>query len=90
MLKNEIWFGRHRRRCGDQASGGDNSYGTLYRIDLTTKKLQKLHDFCREAQCVDGGDPLGRVVQNGGSIFGVASIGGTGSSDAGAIYQYTP
>ena|SRR5947209_19907527 len=46
-----------------------NSYeGTLYRIDLATRKMKVLYDFCHPDFCTDGANPLGRLVQYGGSI----------------------
>jgi uncharacterized repeat protein (TIGR03803 family) len=74
------------------ASGGGNvsQTGTLYRIDLATKKLRVLYSFCRQGLCADGANPLGRVVQYGGSIFGVTLSGGSSSSSSGVIYQETP
>ncbi|MBV9913775.1 MAG: hypothetical protein JOZ93_14420, partial [Sinobacteraceae bacterium] len=65
--------------------------GVLYRIDLTTKKLKTLYDFCQisEPYCADGAGPVGRVVPYSGSIFGVTA-GGGGGLQPGVIYQYTP
>jgi uncharacterized repeat protein (TIGR03803 family) len=73
---------------GTASAAGAHSGGTLYRIDLTTRKLQVLHAFCKDTNCTDGGSPGGRIVQYEGRIFGVTH--GGGKFGDGVIYQYTP
>jgi uncharacterized repeat protein (TIGR03803 family) len=60
--------------------------GTLFEI-TTAGKLTTLYNFCSQANCADGYDPYGAVLDVDGNFYG-AALGGTNSS--GLIYKITP
>lgn len=73
---------------GGANCGSSNGCGTLYRMtpsgDLTT-----LYSFCSLANCADGEEPAGPLVQAGfGDIYGTTSFGG-GSVAYGTVFRIT-
>jgi uncharacterized repeat protein (TIGR03803 family) len=60
--------------------------GTLYRFHPGTRHLQTLHRFSGAS---DGGTPNDFLVfDNGGTLYGTTSVGG--SSGFGTIFEYVP
>jgi uncharacterized repeat protein (TIGR03803 family) len=65
------------------ANGG--SYGTLYKM-TPNGQLTVLHSFCASANCDDGEQPDGGLIQGtDGNLYGTTSRGGTGNE--GTIFQ---
>jgi uncharacterized repeat protein (TIGR03803 family) len=62
-----------RARCESNQPSG---CGTVFRL-TPQGTLTTLYRFCAQAQCVDGGDPLGGVTQGpDGSLYGTTNVGG--------------
>jgi uncharacterized repeat protein (TIGR03803 family) len=66
------------------------TYGTVFRVtpqgDLTT-----LHMFCALANCADGYEPNGSLVQAvDGNFYGTASNGGANGGRGDTVYKITP
>ena len=78
---------------GTTALGGINGGGTVFEI-TPSGKLTTLYSFCALANCTDGEEPVGTLVQaKDGSLYGEASAGGTaglGAVGCGTIFRITP
>ncbi len=66
------------------------TYGTVFKVtpqgDLTT-----LYMFCALANCADGYEPNGSLVQAlDGNFYGTASNGGANGGRGGTVYKVTP
>jgi len=76
---------------GTTAGGGTTKYcnggcGTIFKI-TTAGALTTLYNFCSQANCADGSQPEGGLVQHtNGSFYGTTLYSGTGP-DAGTIYS---
>lgn len=76
---------------GTSSLCGSSACGVLFEI-TSTGGYTLLYDFCSTANCADGGQPSGGLVQStNGTFYGTTGIGGTGSGCAqglgcGAIY----
>lgn len=66
-------------------SGGDSSYGTIYRIDPSTGSLQYVFKFPTDGS-VGGGPYAGLVQGTDGALYGT-SDGGVGQNTGGGIYR---
>lgn len=84
---------KNRNFYGTTALGGVNSGGTVFEI-TPAGKLTTLYSFCTLANCADGEEPVGTLVQAAdGSFYGEASAGGTtglGTAGCGTIFRITP
>lgn len=70
---------------GTTASGGANAHGTAFKI-TPGGTLTTLHSFCAESGCVDGGNPVGALVQaRDGSLYG--STGTGGANNGGIVFK---
>ncbi len=68
------------------AAGGTNGYGTLYRIKMSGKKFQVLHQFDNPTGAYAGSTP---TLHTNGTIYGLTLKGGTGENGAsGVLYGY--
>lgn len=73
---------------GAATSGGANGWGVLYSIvpDGGGSRYSVLYNFCSQANCVDGTNPMGRLaLDSSGDIFGAALSGG--SADFGTLWE---
>jgi uncharacterized repeat protein (TIGR03803 family) len=62
---------------GTTQSDGANSGGTIFEI-TPGGTLTTLYNFCAQANCMDGGDPSGTLVQaTDGTFYGTTQGGGT-------------
>lgn len=69
---------------GTTFTGGPNSGGTAFQIDVATGQETTLHSF--PATGTDGNSPSGSLVRApGGNLFGVTSAGGAGGF--GTVYE---
>jgi uncharacterized repeat protein (TIGR03803 family) len=77
---------------------GVTTGGTVFKIS-SGGVWSKIHDFCAQAECVDGSNPLGPLVQGtDGSLYGVTNSGGTGGGSGercdvgqcGTVYRISP
>jgi len=77
---------------GTTALGGVNGGGTVFQI-TPAGKLTTLYSFCALANCADGEEPVGTLVQaRDGSFYGEASAGGIaglGTAGCGTIFRIT-
>ena len=74
--------------------GGLSGNGTVFKI-TAAGKLTTLYSFCSQANCADGGDPVGGLVQaTDGNFYGTTEVGANnscnGSAGCGTIFQITP
>jgi len=61
---------------GTTTYGGNNNQGTAFKI-TPSGELTTLYSFCSEANCTDGEQPVGGLVQgNNGPLYGTTSGGG--------------
>ena len=79
---------------GTTQSGGKYGYGLMFKLEHGTWKEILLHSFCSQANCADGGSPIGRLAMDGsGNLFGTASTGGSGTSancqGCGVVFERT-
>jgi len=78
---------------GQSAAGGATNDGMLYAVSPDGTQFVDLYDFSKD----DGRDPHGRIVLQGGVLYGIARSdgklpGGTSSSSSygyGSVYAYT-
>jgi uncharacterized repeat protein (TIGR03803 family) len=67
--------------------GTGNNGGTAFKIDKKGHKTV-LYSFCSETDCRDGRDPFqGVILDAAGNLYGAASYGGVGGSNAGVVYR---
>src|ERR1051325_10829433 len=70
------------------SQGGRYGGGTIFRLEAGTWNQTVLYQFCAQANCLDGTNPVGRLVSDGaGNFFGVGYAGGT--SNAGVVFEFT-
>jgi len=77
---------------GTTLGGGTNGQGTVFKL-TTTGTLTTLYSFCAEANCADGSEPVGGLVQGtDGNLYGVTEYGGGNGpgSGAGTVFKVTP
>jgi len=68
---------------GTTAYGGAYGEGTVFKMTLAGA-VTTLYSFCTEANCTDGANPLGVLVQSSnGNFYGTTSAGGASSACAG-------
>jgi uncharacterized repeat protein (TIGR03803 family) len=78
---------------GTARYGGTGTYcssycGTVFKI-TPGGAFSKLHDFCSEHPCLDGGNPLAGLIQGtDGNFYGTTSVGGT--MGHGTAFRITP
>ena len=73
--------------CGD-AGGSLILCGTVFKIS-TTGTLTALYSFCSQANCTDGSNPNGSLIQaTDGNFYGTTS--GGGAHGAGTVFKVTP
>lgn len=73
---------------GITTTGGANGSGTIFRI-TSAGVLTTLHNFCAQANCLDGGSSNAELIQaNDGNFYGVSQSGG--AHNAGIIFQMAP
>lgn len=79
--------GIDREFYGTTPSDGAKQSGTVFR--MTPKgQLTTLYEFCSQANCVDGADPYGGVIQaSDGNLYGTTTGGGT--SNYGTVFKIT-
>lgn len=71
---------------GTTNSGHGENAGTVFKID-SSGALTTLYTFCALANCADGKNPYGGVIQGSdGNFYGATYIGGTGQ---GTVYKMT-
>ncbi len=73
---------------GQTAQGGANDDGLLYAVSPEGSAFVALHDFTK----AEGRNPHGRIVLDGGVLYGIARSDGTtstGDSGYGAVFAYT-
>lgn len=68
--------------------GGANKSGTVFEM-TPAGELTTLYAFCSRANCTDGNEPSGGLVQaSNGNFYGTTAIGGYHNS--GTVYEITP
>jgi uncharacterized repeat protein (TIGR03803 family) len=68
---------------GTTTSGGTSNLGTIFKINSEGSNQVVLHSFSGGRQ--DGSAPAGRLVLNGGTLYGITSSGG--SNYSGTIFS---
>jgi hypothetical protein len=84
---------------GMTASGGANpappgvpatGAGTVFEYTHAGSFLT-LYNFCAQANCADGGNPVGGLTMNNGALYGTTGFGGsTANSTAGVAFELRP
>jgi uncharacterized repeat protein (TIGR03803 family) len=79
---------------GTTYNGGEHNNGSVFRL-TPGGTLTTLYSFCKLANCVDGSNPFGSLVQGSdGNFYGTTSIGGSSSqapgSGWGTVFQVAP
>jgi uncharacterized repeat protein (TIGR03803 family) len=79
---------------GDLYGTTDGTDGTVFKI-TPAGTLTTLYRFCSQANCVDGADPLGGILQAAnGAFYGTTSGGGANDGPypggAGTVFKITP
>ena len=73
---------------GTATFGGANDNGTVFKL-TQSGTYTTLYSFCGQANCADGGQPYGGLMQaTNGRIYGTTNFGGTGGS--GTVFEITP
>lgn len=73
---------------GTTTLAGAHGSGTVFSLTVSGTETT-LYSFCSQANCADGGQPSGTLIQaNNGKIYGTTYTGGTGGS--GTIFAITP
>jgi uncharacterized repeat protein (TIGR03803 family) len=71
---------------GTTQMGGLHQFGTVFKIDLATRRLTPLHQFTGGD---DGGTPLCRLVfDTKGAVYGTTSVGG--ANGQGTVFKIGP
>jgi uncharacterized repeat protein (TIGR03803 family) len=82
-LPNQLIQATDGNFYGTAQQGGANSAGTVFKI-TPAGALTTLYSFCAQANCTDGGGPIGALVQAGdGNFYGTTFTGGT-------VFKITP
>lgn len=68
--------------------GGVNNLGVIFEYDYSTNSYTKKTDFNGNVGSAMGSLPNGQLVLAGGSLYGLASTGGTAS--VGTLFEYNP
>src|SRR5271155_1734095 len=78
----------HGGYYGTTVSGGPLEAGTVFKV-TSAGKFTTLYYFCSLANCLDGDDPIGGVIQGtDGNFYGTTAGGGT--FNYGTIFKITP
>ncbi|MGA2578529.1 MAG: choice-of-anchor tandem repeat GloVer-containing protein [Bryobacteraceae bacterium] len=73
---------------GTATFGGANDAGTLFKL-TQSGTYTTLYSFCIQANCADGSQPQGTLIQaTNGRIYGTTNIGGT--AQGGTVFEITP
>ena len=79
--------GKDGNLYGTTSNGGDG-FGTVFRIS-TTGSFTRLHSFNTVGGGVDGGVPLGKLIEDdAGNLYGTTSAFGTGGG--GTVFKLAP
>jgi uncharacterized repeat protein (TIGR03803 family) len=71
-------------------NGQPNGWGTIFEVS-STGTLKTLYNFCSQANCADGTDPSGGLVQGpDGNFYGTTREGGGYPVGVGTVFQITP
>ena len=81
------------RIYGTTYGAGTGQGGTVFEI-TPAGALSTVHEFCSLANCADGGNPIGGLIQGtDGDLYGTTQFGGTlpsGEGGTGTIYKINP
>ncbi len=73
---------------GTASFGGATDNGTVFKL-TPSGTFTRLYSFCSQANCADGSQPEGGLIQaSNGKIYGTTNIGGTGGG--GTVFAITP
>ncbi len=79
----------------NQSTTVPNGAGTVFKL-TPSGTLTTLYSFCRQADCTDGEQPYGGLIQGSdGNFYGTATVGGANQSialpsGAGTLFKLTP
>lgn len=78
---------------GTTTGGGFNNGGTVFELSFNASKhswkYQRLHTFCRELSCADGGAPYGTlIIDTAGNLYGTTYQ--NGAYGLGTVFELTP
>ncbi len=73
---------------GTASMCGKNGGGTIYTVN-PSRQLTVLYNFCSQAGCTDGTNPLGALIEDAsGNLYGTAENGG--ANGYGVVFEITP
>jgi uncharacterized repeat protein (TIGR03803 family) len=80
--------GEHNALFGTASLGGSNRQGTVWEV-TPSRQLIPVYSFCSQANCADGADPLGGLIEDDfGNLYGTAYVGG--ANGLGVVFEVTP
>jgi len=83
--RSTLLYARDGSFYGTTLNGGANGFGTIFRFDPVTTKLQTLHSFKNS----DGANPFAGLIQaSDGLLYGTTYSGG--ASNLGAVFRFNP
>jgi len=73
--------------------GGANGWGTIFKI-TPSGTLTTIYNFCSQANCADGGTPVGLVLASDGNFYGATYNGALNTcgvfGGCGTLFRITP
>jgi uncharacterized repeat protein (TIGR03803 family) len=78
---------------GTTNNGGAFGDGTVYSLDPATGAETVVYSFCSQANCADGENPFGGLIDVKGTLYGMTFSGGANSCSSrgcGTVYSLDP
>ena len=78
---------------GTTDDGGANGDGTVFSLDPTTGAETVVYSFCSQANCADGAEPYGGLIDVKGTLYGMTFLGGANECDSrgcGTVFSVDP
>jgi uncharacterized repeat protein (TIGR03803 family) len=72
---------------GATAFGGGSAGGTVFALNTDGTSFRSLHSFVPFS---DGGRPIGGLLVSGDTLYGAASVAGSGGAGSGTVFSLSP